>query len=949
MTEAGLVAVPDAVGLFLADRRTAPRARWSRPRVEGARPMLVEVQALVADARATVPRRVAHGRRRRPAGAAARRARTARRHRHPARRRLRERRRRRARRGDRASTSRCWPRSRASPTSVVIDDRTVVVGEVGLGGEVRGVAHAALRVAEAARLGFTRVVGPTSLPRTAGRRGRRGRHRGRRARGRVRPVERRGGPERPGFADRGAAVDLRVRSDKMLAALRLVAPGTPLREGLDRILPARMGALIVVGAGPDVLSVCSGGFLLDAEFTPQRLSELAKMDGAIIVSDDCTRIVRANVHLVPDPNIPTSETGTRHRTAERVARQIDVPVITISEDRSVVAVHVSGEKQTLEPTSRVLGPRRPGAPDPRAVQGPPRRGEQVAVGARGRGPRDRARRRHRAAAGRDGAAHRRGDRGLRHRARRRRPAGAAPARGADGRRRGRPAARRQGLLRRGGRLGARRRARPPRPPRRRDAARPRRGRDGAAPPADTGPRQRGRSRAASGCCTRSRACPSSCPTTSSSGSRTCRRSCGPASPTSPRSKASARCAPARSRKASRASPRLDPRAVRLTGRSSRPQATARPIEVEHITLRGRRRRRRSRRSTRGPTACPSAASCCTPTSWASGRCSTTCAGASRRTASRCARPSRSPARRSTCAPPTIRRRAWRTCRSSTTTLQLGDLERAADYLVVHDDVARGRGARVLHGRHVRAEGRGDRALRPRGRVLRDDPRARRLARARSSPSRSTPPPTVCPTLAIFGGDDTFTPAADIEALRAAWADRPDCEIVVYPDAEHGFVHDARAARAPRRRRRRRLAPRARVPRRRLTVASSDAGYEGCAGRSQRLAVEDVVAAAARRPRSSRGGRTAPAPCSPARATRRRAPARSSWVIGSWNSSASPASSSRRFAVRAGHVEEHRVGEGLVGGAEPLGQQAHDDPEELGPCSQRGADGVVAERDDGRSR
>src|SRR3954470_3752288 len=141
----------------------------------------------------------------------------------------------------------------------------------------------------------------------------------------------------------------------MMIALRLVAPGTQLREGLDRILQARMGALIVVGAGPDVLSVCSGGFLLDAEFTPQRLSELAKMDGAIILTADCSRIVRANVQLVPDPNIPTAETGTRHRTAERVARQIEVPVLTISEDRSEVAVHVSGDKKMLEPTSRVLG------------------------------------------------------------------------------------------------------------------------------------------------------------------------------------------------------------------------------------------------------------------------------------------------------------------------------------------------------------------------------------------------------------------------------------------------------------------------------------------------------------------------------------------------------------------------------------------------------------------
>ena len=140
----------------------------------------------------------------------------------------------------------------------------------------------------------------------------------------------------------------------MLAALRLVAPGTALREGLDRILQARMGALIVVGDGPDVLGVCSGGFLLDAEFTPQRFSELAKMDGAIILAADTSRVARANVHLVPDPNVPTSETGTRHRTAERVARQIDVPVLTVSEDMSVVAIHRRGLKRTLEPIPRVL-------------------------------------------------------------------------------------------------------------------------------------------------------------------------------------------------------------------------------------------------------------------------------------------------------------------------------------------------------------------------------------------------------------------------------------------------------------------------------------------------------------------------------------------------------------------------------------------------------------------
>ena len=140
----------------------------------------------------------------------------------------------------------------------------------------------------------------------------------------------------------------------MMEALAAVSPGQPLREGLDRILQANMGALIVVGDGPEVLAICSGGFLLDAEFTPQRLSELAKMDGAIILAENASRIARANVHLVPDPDLPTSETGTRHRTAERVARSIDVPVISVSEDMSVIAVYRNDRKHPLEPVARLV-------------------------------------------------------------------------------------------------------------------------------------------------------------------------------------------------------------------------------------------------------------------------------------------------------------------------------------------------------------------------------------------------------------------------------------------------------------------------------------------------------------------------------------------------------------------------------------------------------------------
>jgi diadenylate cyclase len=141
----------------------------------------------------------------------------------------------------------------------------------------------------------------------------------------------------------------------MIEALGTIAPGRPLRDGLDRILQANMGALIVVGDGPDVLGICSGGFLLDAEFTPQRLSELAKMDGAIILAADASRIARANVHLVPSPNVPTTETGTRHRTAERVARSLEVPVVAVSEDMSRITLYRGDNKHPLDSVARLIG------------------------------------------------------------------------------------------------------------------------------------------------------------------------------------------------------------------------------------------------------------------------------------------------------------------------------------------------------------------------------------------------------------------------------------------------------------------------------------------------------------------------------------------------------------------------------------------------------------------
>ena len=148
---------------------------------------------------------------------------------------------------------------------------------------------------------------------------------------------------------------MELRSDAALTrALSLIAPGSPFREGLDRVLQSGRGGLIVIGDGPEVLNICSGGFLLDAAFSPQRLSELAKMDGAIIMASDVSRIARANVHLVPNPNVPTSETGTRHRTAERVARMLDTPVVAVSESRKQIQVYVGDQIRQILPTSRLL-------------------------------------------------------------------------------------------------------------------------------------------------------------------------------------------------------------------------------------------------------------------------------------------------------------------------------------------------------------------------------------------------------------------------------------------------------------------------------------------------------------------------------------------------------------------------------------------------------------------
>jgi diadenylate cyclase len=140
----------------------------------------------------------------------------------------------------------------------------------------------------------------------------------------------------------------------MLAALESVCPGTPLRQALDYIIAGRTGALIVIGDEKGVDAASNGGFEINAPFTPERLFELAKMDGAILLSDGATRIRRANVHLAPDPKLPTTETGMRHRTAERTSRQTKALVISVSQRREVVSLYQGGARLTLEDIDVVL-------------------------------------------------------------------------------------------------------------------------------------------------------------------------------------------------------------------------------------------------------------------------------------------------------------------------------------------------------------------------------------------------------------------------------------------------------------------------------------------------------------------------------------------------------------------------------------------------------------------
>lgn len=137
--------------------------------------------------------------------------------------------------------------------------------------------------------------------------------------------------------------------------LKLIAPGTEIREGLDNILKAKTGAILLITDNKDVINdVVDGGFNINEEYTSSKLYELAKMDGAIVLSGDLKKIISANAQLIPSHTIQTVETGTRHRTAERTAKQTGELVISISQRRNIITIFKDNERYILEDTDIVL-------------------------------------------------------------------------------------------------------------------------------------------------------------------------------------------------------------------------------------------------------------------------------------------------------------------------------------------------------------------------------------------------------------------------------------------------------------------------------------------------------------------------------------------------------------------------------------------------------------------
>lgn len=144
------------------------------------------------------------------------------------------------------------------------------------------------------------------------------------------------------------------KPNKLTQVLKMIAPGTLLREGLENVVRAGTGALIVIGDNEDIMELVDGGFDIKTDFLPANIYELAKMDGAIIISEDLKTIVKANAQLMPEANIPSKETGTRHRTAERFAKQTGKLVISISQRRNVISLYFGSQKYIVKNSSDIL-------------------------------------------------------------------------------------------------------------------------------------------------------------------------------------------------------------------------------------------------------------------------------------------------------------------------------------------------------------------------------------------------------------------------------------------------------------------------------------------------------------------------------------------------------------------------------------------------------------------
>ena len=372
MHEEGLVEVEDASARFVTEATRAPGSVVLCA-MEGSRPLLVEVQALVAPSEIVPPRRIANGvdRNRLALVLAVL-----------------------ARHGgfslgsadvfvsvaggvrvDEPGADLAIALALASASKGIAsggDKPLAAFGELGLTGELRHVAHADRRTAEARKFGLTRVLHPgdgiTTLRQalaagaSPGGPGNSTPQSRPRAHGEKPANRTKCGQERtihvelafmPYAGDDVAELEAR-QEPRLVRALEMVAPGTAVREGLDNIVQGHTGALICIGESEELSFLLSGGVKLEVDYTPAMLYQLAKMDGAILLASNGTKIVWANVQLMPDPTILSLETGTRHRTAERVSKQTDALVIAISASRSVVSLYLDGAKYILEDIPVVL-------------------------------------------------------------------------------------------------------------------------------------------------------------------------------------------------------------------------------------------------------------------------------------------------------------------------------------------------------------------------------------------------------------------------------------------------------------------------------------------------------------------------------------------------------------------------------------------------------------------